>query len=224
MPGFVSNSELGDLKKALYGIEDMPNLQAVYDMGNLVDGMKTEPENVDFTNRTLFQNDRLITFSEPDFSLAHEMKLALDADPLLTSMLNSSGVLYQHVIIRNAVPITYDGDTVLLPMKMKADVFKRGHWLIDIKTTACDTQQQFNDSIKFFDYDRQGTHYLDMGRVPKILFCGVSKKKNRRTGKRPVFHYLMEHGDETYKSGLNKKNYWGYKYYHLIHTTNLFAK
>lgn len=220
LPEFVSNSDLGRLRELLYGIERREGLQKIFDFGNLVDAKKTEAFRFDKQNGTLKDDGGRIMYFEPqEIERADLMVAALDADPLLAKA--TEGALFQHVILRKAEPIIYEGETVYLPMRMKADAYVRDLLLTDIKTTGCKTLKSFIDSIFYFNYDRQAAVYLDLARINKILYVGVSKEKNRYTRKHDVFKFLVERGDETYLSGLRKKNYLGYKYHNLIHQFNL---
>lgn len=71
----VSNSDLSWLKQQLHP-RDMPDPTNAYRFGSLIDAMITEPERVNYFNRTLDD----IQFSVDEFRLAEDMKRAFWKD------------------------------------------------------------------------------------------------------------------------------------------------
>lgn len=213
-PEYVSNSDLGALKKALRAEAEMPGLQKIYDFGNLVDAMKTEKEKVNLQDSTLTEGQRVIKFAQDEMERATLMTRALDADPLLS--LAFANCLFQYVVMRKQFKIEYDGHEIVIPARCKYDGFIRKQLAIDIKTTACTTQEQFEAAFDFFDYDRQGAWYMDLGQVDRMLYVGVSKKPNKRTGKYDVFKIAIVRGDARYNSGKAKYSKLAYKWSTLI--------
>lgn len=212
---YVSNSQLGALWDVIRGVFRRTGLQDIFDFGNLVDAMVTEAEKFDFESNIMTDQNREVLFEQYKVDQAKLMHDAVIADPMFSLLLEASKK--QHVFLRKAHRIEYDGHVFYLPMRMKADLSIPHVMLIDLKTTACKTYKQFVQSLLHLDYDRQGALYIDLAKVDKILYVGVSKSKNRKTQKHDVFKYMVERDSEMYISGLRKYSKLAWKYYNYIH-------
>lgn len=212
---YVSNSTLGALWDVIKGINKRDNLQDIFDFGNLVDAMVTEAEKFDFESNIMTDQNRKVLFEQYQVEQAKLMHDAVVADPMFSLLLETSKK--QHVFLRKAHRIEWDGNVFHLPMRMKADLSIPRVMIIDLKTTACKTYKQFVASLTHLNYDRQGAVYIDLAQVDKILYVGVSKFKNRKTGKHDVFKYMIERNSEMYLSGLRKYSQLAWKYYNYIH-------
>jgi len=207
---------LGALQKALRVEQPMQGLQKIYDFGNLVDAMKTEAEKVSHSDMSWTEDGRTVNFTAEEFEKAKLMTEALEANPLLE--LAFRDMKAQYIVRREAFKIEWDGHEVILKARCKFDGLKRRHMALDIKTTACTTQAQFEAAFEFFDYDRQAAWYMDLAEVDKMLYIGVSKHKNKRTKKHDVFVIAVERGDARYESGKRKYSRLAVKYYYLLDT------
>ena len=216
---YISNSMLGDLQKALRVQEQMQGLQKIYDFGNLVDAMKTEENKVDASEMSWTEAGRKVVFQKEEFEKARLMTDALNADPLLE--LAFRDMKPQYMIFRERFLVEWDGHQIYVKARCKFDGLKLGHMALDIKTTACKTQASFEQAFDFFDYDRQAAWYMDLARVDKMLYIGVSKHKNKRTGKHDVFRIAIKRGDARYESGKKKYSRLAVKYHYLISNLNI---
>lgn len=219
---YVSNSQLGDFKKALYLIPERSlNLQDIFDFGNLVDAKVSEEHKLDFPNRILAEesSNRLIQFSQQDWDRGMAMGDAVNGNSIIKLLKPTS--IPQYIIMRRKHEYNYQGDTVHMPTRCKFDflnkVFKVA---IDIKTTSCTTQESFVKSMKTFSYFRQGAMYMDLARIDKMWYIAVSKTKDR-FGKYPVFQFAIKRGDENYNWGKAEYSKLGYLYYHMIYNFQL---
>lgn len=80
----------------------------------------------------------------------------------------------------------------------------------DIKSTVCTTQKQFEECVKYFDYDRQRAWYMDIeGRCNDVLI-GISKKNFK------VFKVPVRKGSELYNSGRKKYEELAFKWWYLF--------
>jgi hypothetical protein len=61
--------------------------------------------------------------------------------------------------------------------KSKLDIYKKG-MVIDIKTTRARTQQEFEQCIQNYEYDRQMAFYADSVGAVQIVLIGISKTAN----------------------------------------------
>ena len=211
---YVSNSQLGSLFDALYLIEKPANLQHIYDFGNLVDCLVTEKHKFNPFTNTLSDQGREIVFTNQEVELAYDMAKALEQDPILSAIMKDCK--FQHIILRKKHEIEYQGNRFWLPMRCKLDIYKTRELICDVKTTSCTTQKQFDASIDFFNYDRQGAVYIDLGRVDRIIYIGVSKVRDKRTGLPSVFHHLIERGDKCYLAGLAKYSNLAWRYNNYV--------
>lgn len=212
---YVSNSQLGALYDALYLIEKPINLQRIYDFGNLVDCLVTEKHKFNLGTMVMSDQGRDVKFTPEEVKLALAMAKALEEDPILSALLKEAK--FQHIILRKKHEMNYEGNSFSLPMRCKLDLYLPRKLICDVKTTACETEKAFKQSIEYFNYDRQGAVYIDLGRVDQILYVGVSKVRNKRTGLPSVFHHLIERGDNYYQSGLIKYTHLGWKYKNYLH-------
>ncbi len=215
MFGYVSNSTLGELFNVLNGIHRPDNLQDIFDFGNLVDGLVTEIDKIDLESNTMTDQNRKVVFDQYKMQQAILMQEAVLADPMFSLLMQDCKM--QHVMLRKAHVMYYQGNKFTLPMRCKYDLFRPRDMAIDLKTTACTTYKAFVKSLVHLNYDRQGALYIDLGKVDRILYVGVSKHKNKRTQKHDVFKYMIERDSEMYKTGLQKYSQLGWKYLNYIH-------
>lgn len=198
----VSNSDLTSLmdKERLYDLEQ------VYRFGNLVDAMITDTERVNHLSK---QVDG-VQFTGGEWQLAYDMLQAFRKDDFCMSILRMSEG--QRVFHNQEFTIEHEGLIFRLPMRCKTDLYVGSMNLInDIKSTACTSQKQFEDSISYFDYDRQGSLYLDLSGADKFMFIGISKAKPHK-----IFKMAIRRGDDMYKIGKRKYEELAFKWYCLF--------
>lgn len=218
---YISNSDLGALQDAL-NLTSLPQgIGEIFDFGNLVDSLITEPHLVNKETRTIkdFAKGGFIQFSSDQFKKGLEMRDAAFENDFLRMIIKDAK--FQYVFLRKAFRIEYEGMVFYLPVRCKFDIYNKSLKIgADIKTTACTTLKSFAQSIQFFNYDRQGAWYMDLGGLQKMVYFGISKNKNRY-GKFTVFTYVISKGDETYETGKRKYSKLAYRYKHLIFNLNL---
>jgi hypothetical protein len=200
---YISNSNLTELKKMLFNIPDPP--RQAYSFGSLVDAMLTEPELVDYQEKTLLDSfDNEIRFEPEEWHTAIAMVQKLKANPMIKLLL-SQGDSQCIKMLDNfepyGVPVRCKLDFHVPKMKLGAD----------LKTTTCKTQTQFYNSLATFDYDRQGAWYMDIMGLDKFSFIGISKHKPY-----DIFTYSCVRGDEFYLRGKAKYEWLLERYIMLI--------
>mgnify|MGYP003596767992 CR=1 FL=1 len=94
--------------------------------------------------------------------------------------------------------------------KAKLDLFLKG-WVIDLKTTACTSQQQFEASCEMFGYFRQMILYMILTKSKKSTIIGVSKKKPYN-----VFIVNFDENHPLYKSNYDTIKELIFKYIFLV--------
>lgn len=205
----VSNSELGWLEKYWLPQQVIIDLEAAYRFGSLLDAMITEPDKVDYFNRSV---DGTV-FEKEEFEKAARMKRVFLSDPFCKSLTEMAEM--QKVSIDPEFRINYNGYKFTLPVRAKWDFFVNHIDLgADLKSTACTTQKQFEQSIRHFNYDRQCAFYMDIEGKNNFMFVGVSKVNMK------IFKVPVTRGSELYKSGREKYEELAFKYWYLFGNLN----
>jgi hypothetical protein len=202
----VSNSDLTSLWKYFIPQSHAVDIEKAYRFGSLVDAIITEPERVDFFRFTIDGEQ----YTKDEFQIAGAMKKAFLADPFCRHILENSEM--QRVEVRNDFPIRHIGHEFRLDVRCKFDFFGRDNVLIDgdLKSTACLNQKSFEESIQYFDYDRQSAWYMDISGRDRFVFIGVSKKNMK------IFKVPVKRGDAIYQSGRAKYSELAFKYWYMF--------
>ncbi|OCB77994.1 PD-(D/E)XK nuclease-like domain-containing protein [Flavobacterium crassostreae] len=201
----VSNSDLSWLKDYWSDNKmDEVSKEKAYKFGTLIDAVITEPFKVDYFK---FQVDG-VQYSEEDFEKAILMKKAFMKDPLAENLLKQSDT--QKVMITNRT-FTYDEVEFNLDTRCKWDLWMDGlGWGGDLKSTTATTQKQFEEAVRYFDYDRQRAWYMDIAGSNQDVLIGVSKENYK------VFKVPIRRGDELFNSGFKKYNELAFKWWALF--------
>lgn len=211
--GYISNSDLTALKGRL-NLEEERDLSKAYLIGSLVDALLTEEAEVERYRAQATEND---------VRLATLMAQVAKSDPSISLYLAACKKQYE--FYRKQFPLTYNGYAITIPVRIKLDLYYLpGSLGGDIKTTACDTYEKFLASIFAFDYDRQAAWYMDIAKLERFIFLGISKKRNKLTGRHEVFKFTIQKGDENYNRGRRKYEFLSFNYFFLIHNLKAWAK
>lgn len=170
----VSNSDLTALKKLLYGGSNIDPTQA-YAFGSLIDAMITENDKVDYYNRSLNGYE----YTKEEFENAKKMKAAFCKDAFAKVIMERCS--FQHISVNHGFNINYNGFDFQLDVRCKWDfIFPKG-WRMggDIKSTAAETQAQFEAACEYFDYFRSRAWYMDIEGTDKDLLIGISKVNHK---------------------------------------------
>lgn len=202
----VSNSDLTALKNLLHPRMQYGDREAAFRFGSLVDAIITEPSRVDVFALTVDGEQ----YSADEFAHARGMHDALRAearrDKLLAMVLD--GAETQRVMVNRAQQFGYCGFPFTLGTRCKWD-----WWLPfcnfggDLKTTFAETQEQFDEAVDFFDWDRSRAWYMDIAHSDRDFIYAISKKNNR------VFKKFITRGDETYRRGREKYEELAFRYW-----------
>ncbi|MDR1884266.1 MAG: PD-(D/E)XK nuclease-like domain-containing protein [Prevotella sp.] len=196
----VSNSDLSWLKQQLQP-RDMPDPTNAYRFGSLIDAMITEPLRVNYFNRTLDDDQ----FPVEEFKLAEDMKRAFWNDDFCR--LIASGADGQKVM-RTREAFDYNGFEFHLCVRCKWDLWHESWgWGGDIKSTACETQKQFEEAARYFDYDRQRAWYMMIANSRRDVLLGISKKNLK------IFRINITRDSSFFKDGFAKYNELAFKHY-----------
>jgi len=201
----VSNSDLTRLKEMLYPTDEIRDPTEAYRFGSLVDAMITEPETVNFLNRTHGDEQ----FTEDEFERARQMKRAFMNDIVCNNILDMSEC--QKVMVKPYHEFDYD-IPFPLPVRCKWDLWMPNiGWGADIKSTTAKTHKEFEEAVRFFDYDRQRYFYMEIAGSRQDMIIGISKENFE------VFKVPVKWGDPLWESGREKCLELAFKMFLMFH-------
>lgn len=202
----VSNSDLTELKDILHPHAQYGDREEAFRFGSLVDALVTDPSRVNFYSLTVDDTQ----YTEDEFLHAREMQRALRAearrDPFLAKVLQLSDT--QRCMTVHGRRFSYGGFPFTLDTRCKWDWFLTAFGFGgDLKTTFARTQQQFDEAVDFFDWDRSRAWYMDIARSDRDFIYAVSKHNCR------VFKRFINRGDPTYCRGRDKYEELAFQYW-----------
>lgn len=202
----VSNSDLTELKNILHPRMQFGDKEAAFRFGSLVDAIITEPARVDYYRLTVDDEQ----YSEEEFRHAGEMlkSLRMEArhDEFLFRVLGYAET--QKFMVNKAQQFTYCDFPFSLDTRCKWDWWL-GSFGGDLKTTFAATQQQFEEAVDFFDWDRSRAWYMDIAGSDMDFIYAISKKNCR------VFKKFIRRDDEVYNRGREKYEELAFQYWCL---------
>ena len=202
----VSNSDLSKIADIIYPTDRVLDLSKAYRFGNLVDAMITEPHRCN--HLTMRVDDE--PFFKDEWETARAMLNAFRKDAMCMQMLKmASG---QAVKVVKDFKIEHEGIQFSLDVRCKYDLWMQPlGYGGDIKSTACTSQKQFEDSIEYFDYDRQRAWYMDISGAEKDVLIGISKASPHK-----IFKIPIDRNHRLYKSGKEKYQHLSFMYHTLF--------
>lgn len=205
----VSNSDLTELKNYLYPRTQYGDKEKAFKFGTLVDALITENERVHYRKRMVDD----VTYSREDFELGLAMREALRKearkDEFLRAILSNSDT--QKFMVNKSQRFLYGNFEYTLDTRCKWD-----WWLPDfgfggdLKTTFAESQNQFNEAIDFFDWDRSRAWYMDIAGSQQDFIYAISKKNLK------IFKAFIRRDDDTYKRGKEKYDELAFKWWMLF--------
>lgn len=205
----VSNSDLTELKNYLYPRTQYGDKEKAFKFGTLVDALITENERVHYSKRMVDD----LTYSREDFELGLAMREALRKearkDEFLRAVLSNSDT--QKFMVNKSQRFLYGNFEYTLDTRCKWD-----WWLPsfgfggDLKTTFAESQNQFNEAIDFFDWDRSRAWYMDIAGSQQDFIYAISKKNLK------IFKAFIRRDDDTYKRGKEKYDDLAFKWWQLM--------
>ncbi len=205
----VSNSDLTELKNYLYPRTQYGDKEKAFKFGTLVDALITENERVHYSKRMVDD----VTYSREDFELGLAMREALRKearkDEFLRAVLSNSDT--QKFMVNKSQRFLYGNFEYTLDTRCKWD-----WWLPsfgfggDLKTTFAESQNQFNEAIDFFDWDRSRAWYMDIAGSQQDFIYAISKKNLK------IFKAFIRRDDDTYKRGKEKYDDLVFKWWQLM--------
>lgn len=193
----VSNSDLTELKNLLHPRPQFGDKEAAFRFGTLVDAVITEPERVNYYRFTVDD----VQYTEDEFLIAQDMyrslKMEAKRDPFLAKVLEMAET--QRFMVNKQQVFEYGGFHFRLDTRCKWDwFFPLMNFGGDLKTTFATTQNQFDEAVDFFDWDRSRAWYMDIAQSDRDFIYAISKQNGR------VFKKFINRGDEIYRRGREK--------------------
>jgi hypothetical protein len=205
----VSNSDLSALQNMLYPRPEFGDKEKAYAFGTLLDNLITEPDKVDLFKLTV--KYQTYPYTQADFDLARAMKRAYLKDPI-GKMFNDNSD-FQAISTRYNWVMDYNGFGFVLSAgtRCKWDLLIR-KWKMggDIKSTAAETQSQFEAACEHFGYFRSRSWYMDIEGTDKDMLIGISKVNQK------VFKIAINRGDKLYEHGKAQYEELAFKYWMLF--------
>lgn len=193
----VSNSDLTALRDILHPRQQFGDREAAFRFGTLVDALITEPDRVDYYRFTVDD----VQYTDDEFLHAKEMQQALRMearrDAFLAKVLELADT--QRFMVNRAQQFSYCEYPFSLDTRCKWDWYLPAFGFGgDLKTTFVASQQEFDEALDFFDWDRSRAWYMDIARSDRDFIYAISKKNCR------VFKKFISRGDGTYNRGREK--------------------
>ena len=205
----VSNSDLTELKNYLYPRTQYGDKENALKFGTLVDALITENERVHYSKRMVDD----VTYSREDFELGLAMREALRKearkDEFLRAVLSNSDT--QKFMVNKSQRFLYGNFEYTLDTRCNWDWWLPGFGFGgDLKTTFAESQNQFNEAIDFFDWDRSRAWYMDIAGSQQDFIYAISKKNLK------IFKAFIRRDDDTYKRGKEKYDELAFKWWMLF--------
>ncbi len=202
----VSNSDLTALKELLHPRLQFGNREEAFRFGNLVDAIITEPDRVNYYRLTVDDTQ----YTEDEFRHAREMykslRMEAERDPFLAYVLRNAKT--QQFMVNPSQEFNYCEFPFTLPTRCKWDWWL-GNFGGDLKTTAATSQNEFEDMIDFFDWDRSRAWYMDIAGSDRDFIYAISKKNGK------VFKKHIKRNDSIYQAGRDKYEELAFQYWCL---------
>lgn len=203
----VSNSDLSWLQKYWMPENQYIDLVKAYANGTLIDAMITEPAKVDFFKHKV--QGESYNYSNDEFEAAKEMKKAFYKDPFCAQFVQQCK--FQHITYKPEFKISTDGFDFKLPAKCKWDLFREDIDLSgDIKSTACTSQKQVEEALRYFEYDRSRAWYMDLEERNNDILIFISKVNFK------IFKVPVKRGSAIYNEGKAKYQELAFRWWCLL--------
>lgn len=181
----LSNSDLKKLKERLGLMREPPaNLQLIFEFGSLFHRAILEPH-------LITDEDK----AKADYKLAKEMSDRFWRDYLCRDFALAPDFRREHEFYD-----VLEVGNMQIEAKCKADGYReRRKFFLELKSTACTTQKDFEAAMIDLDYDQACAHYMLTSKCDVALIVGISKKKPDR-----LFRRIVKKYDDWYLNGEQK--------------------
>ena len=142
-----------------------------------------------------------VQYTDDEFLHAKEMQrsLRMEArhDPFLAKVLELADT--QRFMVNKGQEFTYCEYPFHLDTRCKWDWYLTAFGFGgDLKTTFASSQQEFDEAVDFFDWDRSRAWYMDIAHSDRDFIYAISKKNCK------VFKKFINRNDDVYNRGREK--------------------
>jgi len=179
---YLSHSDLKSFEKKVGLLrEDPPNLQAIFDLGTLIHSTILEPHLVEHPD------------GDPDYELAKKMRKTFFEDGLCRAIVMGNDFVREKEFYNPKMELG-------VKSRCKMDGARTNQkFCLELKGLNVMTENQFNDALVNFNYDRGIAWYLLTAEYRWAVIVGISKKDPTR-----LFKRVVKRGDEFYLAGEQK--------------------
>lgn len=202
----VSNSDLTKMKMLLNPSCVLNDPTNAFRMGSLVDALVTEPDKANHISKTVDD----YTYTDDEWNWGKKMREAFNKacrDNVFLGFVKENSTC-QEVMVNHGQQFEYDGLNFTLDTRCKWDFWMpQALFGGDLKTTSATTQEQFEQSIDTFDWDRSRAWYMDIAHTDMDFIVAISKVNQK------IFFKTIKRGDEIYERGKEKYSYLAFQYW-----------
>lgn len=191
--GYASNSGLNEFGKELGLLNNFDTTdeqkEENFRIGTLFDILETEPHRINILENKIIGTDYYFTSEELKFWKEKQ------------KMLMNEKFYKQIIDLKPSFQTEFYQDDFYLEeyfkvkFKGKLDLYLNG-MVIDLKTTKCKTQKEFENTCQMFGYYRQMIFYMTGMKCENSLLIGISKTTNK------VFKVFFNERHELYQENL----------------------
>lgn len=204
----VSNSDLTALKNMLHPDVSGIDPTNAFRLGTLVDALVTEPAEANHVRKTVGDYQ----YSDDEWTWGLGMRAAFNraAEQIPFLGMVRKDAETQRVMANHGQEFEYNGFSFELDTRCKWDFWMEDlNFGGDLKTTSAETQDQFEEAIDRFDWDRSRAWYMDIAGSDQDFIVAISKKNQR------IFTKAIRRSDMIYNRGKEKYLELAFKYWTL---------
>ena len=175
-----------------------------YDIYAVLISFRNDPSNT--FNEKIAKTIKALLESPQVDNLQKALRMEARKDAFLAKVLECAET--QRFMVNKAQQFTYCEFPFTLDTRCKWDWWLGGFGG-DLKTTFAATQQQFEEAVDFFDWDRSRAWYMDIAKSNRDFIYAISKKNCC------IFKKFINRGDEVYNRGREKYEELAFQYWCL---------
>jgi len=187
---------------------DVRDASEAYRYGALFDAVVTEHHKLDLIRNVILDTD--YSFTKSEYETTKMMRASFMSDQFCAGLMKTS--VLQHEVY-STLTLTWNKINFTIFFRGKLDFFiEKLRIVVDLKSTAATSQNQFESACEQFGYWRQMVVYMLLTGSEKAVLIGVSKSRPYK-----VFKIHIVKGDDRWNKGLLQLSELAFKYW-VIHS------